>query len=145
MMTRIEAWGGLVTGSSTGRIKELVSGCYLRTRLHSLDAAVNCWQKIRRDLQQSVTEAYKVETQEKGAENRELRRRVRYLEAQLDQAQTGHTTLPTKVGELQNISTTRAYILFPNIGRTSVFVLELDDIHLLNLKDRSEPLSCDHL
>ena len=143
--TRIEAAGGLVTKSSAAGKKELVSGRYLRARLRSLDAAVNCLQKIRRDLQESVAEAHKMETQEKESENRELRRRVRYLEAQLERAQTGHTTLPTKVGDLQNISTTRAYILFPNIGRTSVFALEPEDIHLLNLKDRSEPLSCDHL
>ena len=83
VMNRIEAAGGLVTKSSTAGQKELVSGHYLRARLRSLDAAANCLQKIPRALQESVTEAHKVETQEKESENRELRRCVRYLEAQL--------------------------------------------------------------
>ena len=118
---------------------------YLRARLRSLDSAVNCLQKIRHDLQGSVAEAHKQETREKEMENGELRRRVRYLEAQLQCSQTGHSTLSTKVGDLQNLSTTWAFLLFPNIGRTAVYSLEPEDVRLLDLANCSEPLSCDHL
>ena len=95
---------------------EASASCYLKARLQSLDAAVNCLQKIRHDLQGSVTEAHKQETREKEAKNSQLRKRVRYLEAQLQRSQTGHLTLPTRVGDLQYMSTTRAFVLFPNIG-----------------------------
>ena len=95
---------------------EASTSCYLRARVRSLDAAVNCLQKIRHDLQRSVTEAHKQETREKEAKNSQLRKPVRYLEAQLQRSQTGHLMLPTRVGDLQHMSTTRAFVLFPNIG-----------------------------
>ena len=81
VVSRIEATGGLqskATGSSKSKV---MSGRYLRSRLQSLDAAVNYLQTIRRDLQESVTEAHKQEVLDKEVENRELRRRVLYLEA----------------------------------------------------------------
>ena len=145
VVSRIEAAGGLQSKATGSSKSEEMSGRYLRSRLRSLDAAMNCLQKIRRDLQESVTEAHKHEVLDKEVENRELRRRVRYLEAQLQRSQTGHSTLPTKVGDLQNLSTTRAFVLFPNIGRTAVYSLEPEDVRLLDLANRSEPLSCDHL
>ena len=145
VVSRIEAAGGLQSKATGSSKSEEMSGRYLRSRLRSLDAAVNCLQKIRRDLQESVTEAHKHEVLDKEVENRELRRRVRYLEAQLQRSQTGHSTLPTKVGDLQNLSTTRALVLFLNIGLTAVYNLEPKDVRLLDLANRSEPLSCDHL
>ena len=142
----VEEAGGLRPQRSVAPVwAEASTSCYLRARLRSLDAAVNCLQKIRHNLQGSVAEAHKQETREQEVENRELRRRVRYLEAQLQRSQTGHSTLPTKDGDLQNLSTTRAFVLFPNIGRTAVYSLEPKDVHLLDLANRSEPLSCDHL
>ena len=108
---------------------------YLRSRLQSLNAAVNCLQKIWRDLQESVTEAHKQEV-----ENRELRRQVRYLEAQLLCSQTGHSTLPTKVSDRQNLSTTRAFVLFNNIGQKAAYSLETEDVRIPVLANHSEPL-----
>ena len=145
VVSRIEAAGGLQSKATGSSKSEVMSGRYLRSRLRSLDAAVNCLQKIRRDLQESVMEAHKQEVLDKEVENQELRRWVPYLEAQLQRSQTGHSTLPTKVGDLQNLSTTRAFVLFPNIGRTAVYSLEPEDVRLLDLANRSEPFSCDHL
>ena len=145
VVSRIEAAEGLQSKATGSSKSEVMSGQYLRSRLRSLDAAVNCLQKIRYDLQESVIEAHKQEVLDKEVENRELRRRVCYLEAELQRSQTGHSTLPTKVGDLQNLSTTRAFVLFPNIGHTAVYSLEPEDVRLLDLANRSEPLSCDHL
>ena len=70
-----------------------------------------------------------------------LRKWIHYLEAQLQCTQTAHSTLPTRVGDLQNMSTTRAFILFPHIGRMAVYDLAPMDVQLLDLINRSELLS----
>ena len=145
-VAQLEEAGGLKSGRPVGPLNaEALASRFLRSRLRSLDASVNCLQKVRRDLQESVTEAHKQELQAKEVENGQLRRRIRYLEAQLERAKTGHTTLPTRVGDLQHLSTTRAFVLFPNVGRTAVYNLEPADVSLLELASRSEPLSSDHL
>ena len=145
-VAQLEEAGGLKSGRPMGSLNaEVLASRLLRSRLRSLDASVNCLQKVRRDLQESVTEAHKRELQAKEVENGQLRRRIRYLEAQLQRAKTGHTTLPTRVGDLQHLSTTRAFVLFPNVGRTAVFNLEPADVSLLELASWSEPLSSDHL
>ena len=51
VVSRIEAAGGLQSKAAGSSKSEEMSGRYLRYRLRSLDAAVNCLQKIRRDLQ----------------------------------------------------------------------------------------------
>ena len=145
-VSQLEEAGGLKSGRPVGPLNaEALASRFLRSRLRSLDASVNCLQKVRRDLQESVTEAHKRELQAKEVENGQLRRRIRYLEAQLERAKTGHTTLPTRVGDLQHLSTTRAFVLFPNVGRTAVYNLEPADVSLLELASWSEPLSSDHL
>ena len=145
-VSQLEEAGGLKSGRPVGPLNaEALASRFLRSRLRSLDTSVNCLQKVRRDLQESVTEAHKRELQAKEVENGQLRRRIRYLEAQLERAKTGHTTLPTRVGDLQHLSTTRAFVLFPNVGRTAVYNLEPADVSLLEFASRSEPLSSDHL
>ena len=145
-VSQLEEAGGLQSGRPVGPLNaEALASRFLRSRLRSLDTSVNCLQKVRRDLQESVTEAHKRELQAKEVENGQLRRRIRYLEAQLERAKTGHTTLPTRVGDLQHLSTTRAFVLFPNVGHTAVYNLEPADVSLLELASRSEPLSSDHL
>ena len=142
----VEEAGGLRPQRAVAPVcEEASTGRFLRARLRSLDASINCLQKVRRDLQESVTETHKRELQAKEKENGQLRRRVRYLEAQLKRSTTGHATLPTRVGELQQMSTTRAFVLFPNVDRTAVYSLDPEDIELLDLANRSEQLSCDHL
>ena len=58
MVSKIEAAYGMQSKAIGYSKNEVVSGRYLRYRLRSLDATVNCLQKIRRDLQGSVTEAH---------------------------------------------------------------------------------------
>ena len=131
-VAQLEEAGGLKSGRPVGPLNtEALASRFLRSRLCSLDASVFCMQKVRRDLQESVTEAHKRELQAKEVENGQLRRRIWHLEAELECAETGHITLPTRVGDLQHLSTTRVFVLFPNVGRTVVYNLEPANVSLL--------------
>ena len=96
----VEEAGGLQPQQAVAPVcEEASTSRFLRARLRSLDASINCLQKVRRDLQESVTETHKRELQAKEKENGQLRRRVRYLEVQLKRSTIGHATLPTRVGD----------------------------------------------
>ena len=119
----------------------------LRGQLRSLDNSVERLQKLRRDLQEDLVEASKRELAEKDYEVHLLRRRVSFLENQLERAEKthGNGANPTTVGHLQRIGSMRAYILFPNVGQTAVYPLSAADLAMLDLRNRSEALSCEPL
>ena len=124
-----------------------LSGKALRAQLRSLDSSVERLQKLRREVQEDVLEAHKQEIAKKEEELNLLHRRVSYLEKQLKKAEqvNGNGAHPTTVGHLQRISSTRAYILFPNVGQTAVYSLTSADLDILDLRSWSESLSCEPL
>ena len=117
----------------------------LRAQLRSLDISVERLQKLRREAQENVLEADKAEIAEKEAELHLLRRRVAYLENEREHADRGNRENPSTVGHLQWIGSTRAYVLFPNVGQTAVYPLTAADLAMLDLPSRSEALSCEPL
>ena len=117
----------------------------LRAQLRSLDISVERLQKLRREAQENVLEADKAEIAEKEAELHLLRRRVAYLENERERADRGNRENPSTVGHLQRIGSTRAYMLFPNVGQTAVYPLTAADLAMLDLQSRSEALSCEPL
>ena len=102
--------------------------------LRSLDSSVERLQKLRREVQEDVLEAHKQEIARNEEELNLLHRRVSYLEKQLKKAEqvNGNGAHPTTVSHLQRISSTRAYILFPNVGQTAVYSLTSADLDILD-------------
>ena len=121
-----------------------LSGKAHRAQLCSLDSSVERLQKLRREVQADVLEAHKRVIARNEEELNLLHRRVSYLEKQIKKAEQaiGNGAHPTTVGHLQRISSTRAYILYPNLGQTSVYSLT-SDLDILDLRCRSEAFSCE--
>ena len=113
----------------------------LRAQLRSLDISGERLQKLR----ENVLEADKAEIAEKEAELHLLRRWVAYLENEREHADRGNRENPSTVGHLQRIGSTRAYVLFPNMGQKAVYPLTAAYLAMLDLQSRSEALSCEPL
>ena len=129
---------------AAGRPPQLSSKS-LRAQLRSLDISLERLQNLRREAQENVLEVDKVEIAEKEAELHLLRRGVAYLENERERADRGNRENPSTVGHLQRIGSTRAYVLFPNVGQTAVYPLTAADLAMLDLQSRSEALSCEPL
>ena len=119
----------------------------LRAHLRSLDASVEQLQKLRKEATATTLTAMKKQLKDKDGENHSLRRRLRYLEAQIRgyEASGNYTARPSTVGHLQSIASTQAYILYPHMGHTSVYPLAASDVALLNLPERDGALSFEPL
>ena len=117
----------------------------LRGQVRSLDISMERLQKLRREAMENANEAHKLEMTEKMEELHLLRRRVAFLENEMERAARGNQNNPTTVGHLQRIGSTRAYVLFPNVGQTAVYSLTSADLAMLDLRNRSEALSCEPL
>ena len=122
-----------------------LSSQLLRAQLRSLDISVELLQKLRREVQENVLETDKAEIAEKEAELHPLCRWVAYLENERERADWGNRENPSTVGHLQRIGSTRAYVLFPNVGQTAVYPLTAADLAMLDLKSQSEVLSYEPL
>jgi len=97
------------------------------------------------DIAEAAFESQRRETEERDMRIKLLERRVAYLEGQLARVEQGVKPSPARVGDLQEMATTRAFLLFPNIGRTAVYPLGPGDAATLNLPERTEALSCEHI
>jgi hypothetical protein len=78
-------------------------------------------------------------------ENVALRTRNRYLEVELARVRAGRHPLPTVVGDLQRITSTRGLVLYPSHGQLEVFPLAPMDYSLLDLENRIPCLSSEQL
>ena len=75
-----------------------------------------------------------------------LRRRIDFLEKENKRLlHPDREPRPTIVGHLQSVPSTRALVLFPKCGTTSVYPLEQADIVLLDLPSRTTCLSSESL
>ena len=92
-----------------------------RAHLWAVDNSVEWLQKLRQEAQEDVLEKDKKELAEKYAELQLLRRRVPYLENEMEHGGGGHQENLSTVCHLQWIGSTHAYILFPNVGQTTVY------------------------
>ena len=119
----------------------------LQAQLRSLDASVEQLQKLRKEATAATLAAMKKQLKDKDGENHSLRRRLRYLEAQIRvyEASGNYTAQPTTVGHLQSIPSTQAYTLYPHIGHTSMYPLAASDVALLNIPERYAALSFEPL
>ena len=104
-------------------VPDPLSSRALRHQLSSLDASVGQLQRLWQEAAATTLAAIKRELQEE-TENSSLRRHA--LPGDADSEASGtYTGRPTTVAQLQSIGNTRAYILYPHMGRTSVYPLTL--------------------
>ena len=88
----------------------------------------------------------KLSPEQLAKENDDLVRRNQYLQDEVMRLRNpGRTPLPIVVGDLQRIVSTRALLLYPSFGRTSVYPLEASDYEHLNIEERDQCLSCEPL
>ena len=83
--------------------------------LGALDNSVERLQKFRQEAQEDLLEMDKEERTEKDVELQLLLCRMAYFENEMEHGRRGHRENPSTVGHLQQIGSTRAYVLFPNV------------------------------
>ena len=136
-------------GSASPLMKTSSPQSKSRAQLNFVDESIKSLQKLQEELRENLFQSTEQKLCEKAAELEEIRRENCYLKTQL-MTYTAQLSMyecppPSRVGDLQCIPSSRAYILYPNVGRTAVFALSPGDVDFLNLPDRSEALSCDPL
>ena len=108
--------------------------------LHLQAARNNCAQRLECQLFKELDAARE--------EMKALKARNHYLTNELakvkDQGRRHHL-LPAVVGDLERVATTRAFIVFPERGHSSVFPLQTSDYDLLDLENRLPCLSSESL
>ena len=119
----------------------------LRVQVRSLYATVD---ELLRQCHEASEAAFSLMKQEYDCKARKcqmLKQRMAYLESELKEYQQDERYIcrPTPVGHLQSISSTRAHLLMPNLGHTTVYPLTAQDIDLLDLDHRDQAISCDPL
>ena len=119
----------------------------LRVQVRSLDTTVDELLRQRREASEGAFSLMKREYDRKARECQTLKQRVAYLESELRgyQQDKKYICRPTLVGHLQSIGSTRAHLLMPNRGHTTVCPLTAQDIDLLDLDHRDQAISCDPL
>ena len=115
----------------------------VRGQVRYLDISVERLQELRQEAKENANEAHKLEITEKMEELHLLRRRVAFLDNEMERAAWGNQNNPTTVGHLQRIGRIRAYVLFPNVGQTVVYSLTSADLAMLDLCNRANALSCE--
>ena len=118
----------------------------LRAQVRNLDGTIEELLRQHCEATEGAFDAMK-EHEKKAEECRVLKCRVAFLELEMRglEKDSHYVPRPTIVGHLQSIGSTRAHLLLPNLGHTSVFPLTASDITLLNIDDRDQAISCEPL
>ena len=118
----------------------------IQTHLARLALVTFCLEQERSDLRAVLESRTQKDLDECREQNKLLHQRLHSLESENRRLrENGHEPVPTLVSHLEQITSTRAAILFPNCGVTTVYQVEAQDIHLLDLPHRAPARSSDPL